>query len=102
VSVTELLEDPERFAGYRVKVTGYMIEEFEVQALFSDARSAAKRSNVPEAIWVDVPYEASRRGVVTVVGTFVHDPHFGEGHLDMYPSAIADVKWFSRGNEPAK
>jgi hypothetical protein len=49
-----------------------------------------------------VPIDADWQGVVKVVGTFVHDPRFGEGHLNMYPSSITDVIWFSRAKQAAK
>jgi hypothetical protein len=102
VTVSELLANPTHYAGHEIRVTGYLMQGLELSALFNNADSAVKATNRLNAIWIDVPIDSRWEGTVQVVGIFMHDPRFGAGHLNLYPSSITDVKEFLRTREVTK
>jgi hypothetical protein len=109
-TLDELLANPEKYASARVRIRGFMLNEFENKALYRSEEESARPIleprrarcddapglRVPQvnAIWLDVgnlPTECSRREV-TLEGRF--NP-CEEGHMSLFPGGLVDVSFAS-------
>lgn len=100
-SMVQLLAAPQEFHGRQVQLTGYLVLEFENQALYM-SESAAANDQFSESIWVtfaegvlpDDGMQRYNRHMVMVEGTFNAEErgHMGifSGHLDSISRAVCE------------
>lgn len=91
-SIINLIATPERLDGKEVRVVGYLVVEFEKQALYLSENDGAKRVN-RNAVWVSLEGAAEiasrarelNRRYVILEGSFDMGMH---GHGGLYSGAI--------------
>ena len=98
VSFISLVANPEKYAGKRVQVIGFVKLEFEGNALYF-SRDAAEVNDSQSAIWLDVAGLAISQPqtfdhqVVIVAGKFNAE---NRGHLGMFAGTLEAISRFDR------
>jgi hypothetical protein len=93
VTMQQLLAEPRRFEGQRVRTTGFLRLEFEANALYP-TRDDFNNSVMRHAVWLDLTNAQLRRlgklnnGHVVVEGTFTAQ-YMGQG--GKWPGALRHV-----------
>jgi hypothetical protein len=95
VSVIQLIAQPEKFDGKRVRFIGFLRLEFEGNAIFLH-REDFDLGISSNGLWVNVPSDMTKRQqddvnmrYVICVGVFRAGMH---GHMGMFSGAISDVR----------
>ena len=96
VSIIQLIANPEKYNGKRVRIIGFVRIEFEGNAIYlhQDYEKLGIYSN---ALWLDVTDEIRKDRekydgkYVIVVGTFDASNH---GHMGLFSGTISDIKRF--------
>jgi hypothetical protein len=94
VSMIAIIANPERFDGKRVRVDGFLILEFEGNALYLD-KDAHEGGLTKNAVWIDAPAWADTRAQKRLTGRYAHvegtfNPRH-HGHLGLWSGALEDV-----------
>ena len=103
VSLIELIAQPEKFDGRRVRFIGFLSVLFEGEAVYLH-RQDFDQGISRNAVWIDIPADMTpqQRGEVGMryvicVGVFRSSFH---GHMDMFSGAVTNVErlepWFDR------
>jgi len=94
VSMVQLLANPERFEGQRVRVQGFCRLAFEEQALYFHKEDSDMASS-ENGVWLRLDRGDSGLSdkFVIVEGTFTARAH---GHLGMWPGEIQSITRFVR------
>jgi len=91
ISMVQLLANPDKFDGKRIRVIGFLRLEFEGKALFLH-KEDFRESIFKNAVWVDVlgnALQMKQSGhYVVAEGTFDAKDH---GHLDAFSGCIKKV-----------
>ncbi len=95
VSLIQLIANPEKYDGKRVRFIGFLRIEFEGNAIYFH-REDYDRGLSRNGIWVDIPSDmktseksASDKHYVICVGVFRAGRH---GHMDMFSGELSDVR----------
>jgi hypothetical protein len=107
VGVEQLFENPAKFAGKRVDVTGFYRSGTEDSCLLACAHCADHEMRTEKSIWVDYGTKPLfQRRTVRIIGTFRYEPHpildgvpyerrfRGFGCYKMWAREITDVTYF--------
>ena len=99
VSLIQLIAQPEKFDGKRVRFIGFLRLEFEGNAVFLH-REDFERAISRNGVWVNVPSDMTKQQrdevnmhYVICVGVFRAGEH---GHMGMYGGEISDVRRLQR------
>lgn len=93
VTMQQLLAEPQRFEGQRVRTTGFLRLEFEANALYP-TRDDFNNTVMQHAVWLDLTNAQLRRlsklnnGHVVVEGVFSAQY---KGHGGKWPGALRQV-----------
>jgi hypothetical protein len=99
VSIITLLGDPQRYAGKRVTVTGYVKLEFEGNAVYLH-KEDFDNMLTSNALWLDTPpvLPAFTEGYAFVEGVFDPDGH---GHMGMFGGTLKSISRLEASNGAA-
>ena len=103
-SLIELISSPERFRGLWVRVIGYVVLEFEGNAIYLHEEDFT-HSIMRNALWLEVGSNGTptpeRPGYAIVEGRFAADAH---GHMGLFAGALTEIKrispWAGRSAVP--
>ncbi len=94
VSIVQLIAEPQKYNGKRVRLVGFVRIEFEGNAIYLH-REDFQFGITKNGLWVDIPrdmtkqqQEAVNMHYVICAGVFQASNH---GHMGMYSGAIEDV-----------
>jgi hypothetical protein len=95
VSLIQLIAQPEKFDGKRVRFVGFLRIEFEGDAIYFH-REDFDHSILWNAVWIDIPADMTKQQqgdvnmtYVICVGVFQASRH---GHMGMFSGEIANVR----------
>lgn len=95
VSLIELIAQPERFDGERIRFLGFFTPLFEGTAIYLH-REDFDHGISRNAVWIDIPADMTNQqfgevgmGYVICVGVF-RAAH--RGHMNMFSGAVTDVE----------
>lgn len=103
-SLIELISSPERFRGRWVRIIGYVVLEFEGNAVYLHEEDFV-HGIVRNALWLEVdssgPPPLTRPGYAIVEGRFAADMH---GHMGLFSGALTEIRrvspWAGRQAAP--
>jgi hypothetical protein len=103
-SLIELISSPERFRGLWVRVIGYVVLEFEGNAVYMHEEDFV-HGIMRNALWLEVssngPPTLARPGYAIVEGRFAADVH---GHMGLFSGALTELRrispWVGRQAAP--
>ena len=104
VPMQQLLAEPQRFEGQRVRTTGFLRLEFEANALYL-ARDDFNNTTMQHAVWLDLTNAQLRRlgklnnGHVVVEGVFSAQY---KGHGGKWPGALRHVAGVRMWRKPRR
>jgi hypothetical protein len=94
-SLIELISSPERFRGLWVRVIGYVVLEFEGNAVYLHEEDFV-HGIMRNALWLEVdsngPPTLARPGYAIVEGRFAADVH---GHMGLFSGALTEIRRIS-------
>ena len=95
VSLIQLVAQPEKFDGKRVRLIGFLRLEFEGNAIYLH-REDFERSISRNGLWINVPTDMTKHQqdevnmhYVICVGVFRAERH---GHMDLFSGEMSDVR----------
>lgn len=95
VSLIQLIATPEAYRGARVQVVGYVVMEFEGNAIYLH-RDDFMQGIVPNALWIDLQdakgVTAHDSGYAILEGRFNPDK---KGHMALFSGAIEQIERLS-------
>ncbi len=93
VSLITLIANPDQNAGRKVRVVGYLILEFEGNALYLN-KSDYDQSITKNALWIEIPRDSlsatmrkCSKNYVLIEGIF----NTSEGHMSLFSGSIKDI-----------
>jgi hypothetical protein len=94
VSIIQLIANPQRYNGKRIRIIGYLRLEFEGNAIYLH-REDYEQEISENAVWINPPsaltkeqINAVNNGYVICTGVFHGNQH---GHMDMFSGEISNI-----------
>jgi hypothetical protein len=97
VSIINLIATPEKYYDKRIKITGYMITEFEGTAIYltrEDYDNRIYKNSVFLLIGKGSDYQFYNKEYVTLNGTFIK----GNGHMGLFSGMLEDISNIRKRN----
>ncbi|HEX3771558.1 MAG TPA: hypothetical protein VHV30_11860 [Polyangiaceae bacterium] len=101
-SLSEVIAEPSRYQGAKVRVHGYCSLTFESKGLYA-SEATYREPGLRKALWVDLPLDETSKKLhkttVLIEGTV---DATSRGHLGMYPAAITNIERIERWTPPTR
>jgi hypothetical protein len=98
VSIIQLIANPDRYDGKRVRIIGYLHFGQEEEVIFLHKEDSDQLIDA-NAIWINLPNDLSTKLAAELNKHYVHCEGLfsakSHGHMGVFPGELTDVRWIS-------